>query len=136
MQLMSEDEQQPAGDNAGVWTSCVLAGAVVAAISFLPIRPFLWEVRALVTAILVFLVAGSMVSTIYQRHCLLCRQRERSGWCVECGYDLCATPARCPECVTAPAELNRREAQRLGTLQELRRQTRPRKGAIDSGRRV
>ena len=40
----------------------------------------------------------------HKYHERVTRRRLRRGCCVECGYDLCATPARCPECGAVPME--------------------------------
>jgi hypothetical protein len=46
-----------------------------------------------------------MISFVHDRR--LRRQRRQAGQCVECGYDLRATPQRCPECGTVPARTNK-----------------------------
>lgn len=40
---------------------------------------------------------------LYARRCARARRRS-AGICLSCGYDLRATPGRCPECGAVPAE--------------------------------
>ena len=44
------------------------------------------------------LLPGLWLAGRYRR-----RRRERSGHCAVCGYDLRATPERCPECGAVPS---------------------------------
>jgi hypothetical protein len=47
------------------------------------------------------LLAAFLLTMAYLRH----RRKNAAstaGHCVSCGYDLCATPTRCPECGTVP----------------------------------
>lgn len=62
-----------------------------------------WRDRSLVIPYwLAFVVFGAApLGGIARR---LCRRTAPSGVCRSCGYDLRATPARCPECGTVPAD--------------------------------
>jgi hypothetical protein len=59
-----------------------------------------------VVAVPIWLVGGVsalIVAAWEMRHFLHRRFRSKpAGMCSKCGYDLCATPNRCPECGTIP----------------------------------
>jgi len=50
----------------------------------------------LISLILVFATLGTLAWAISRHR----RQKRQVGYCVQCGYDLRATPERCPECGT------------------------------------
>jgi hypothetical protein len=60
---------------------------------------------------LVSLIAPTMAAIGYCRS----RRRRRQGMCPRCGYDLRATPERCPECGAVPKPPNNPPMQRTAT---------------------
>jgi hypothetical protein len=61
---------------------------------------FLWN---LTLPYWLFVVTFAILPLSYVVRVIRCRHRLREGLCEICGYDLRATPDRCPECGTIPA---------------------------------
>lgn len=68
--------------------------------NFVPKRPGVFDRRLLVPFWFVLLIFGALPAYYAVTVHRTWRQR-RPGFCLTCGYDLRATPDRCPECGTA-----------------------------------
>lgn len=64
----------------------------------------------LVAAVYIPVAALTAVWRWHREQTRLHAIRRAAGQCARCGYNLCATPTRCPECGTAAAPIKRNTA--------------------------
>jgi hypothetical protein len=74
-----------------------------------------WNVMVFVPCWMV-LVAASIPSVLHMGRRFFTNPAQNATCCVACGYDLRATPNRCPECGLIPAVKNRLEPHRAGGI--------------------
>ena len=93
-----------AGNSMGALPYLILAAPVMLPVCLLVglvIRPGP-ALAAMATMLLAYAVSGRYALSLVRRRYLR-GERLRNGLCLSCGYDLRATPDRCPECGHIPA---------------------------------
>lgn len=56
--------------------------------------------QIIISALATVIAAAGLVALHFVKRQAIREHRNATGCCVQCGYDLKATPARCPECGT------------------------------------
>jgi hypothetical protein len=112
MRPMRRRWSPPSEDQLVRWLStraAALLGLAVVWASLLTFFAACWAVHPdparLRGVVLLFTGFGVCLSAVFLRRVKrrLVDERRRAGLCVACGYDLRASPGRCPECGTAAA---------------------------------
>lgn len=67
---------------------------------------YAWVVKDVFVSAWVVLVTTSIYPILVWRRAFRARRRSASNLCEHCGYDLRASPARCPECGSVPSRPN------------------------------
>ena len=95
----------PAPSRKGPWIGFVLWWVALSACGpFLRVVHFLGLDETVFTHVLIFASLAVLIALIGWERRIMSAQNRRPGYCDLCGYDLRATPDRCPECGTpAPA---------------------------------
>ncbi|HEY7119902.1 MAG TPA: hypothetical protein VH475_25155 [Tepidisphaeraceae bacterium] len=65
-------------------------------------RIFFYDARALLLPLWLLLIASALLPALCAWRWRVARARRRASHCRHCGYDLRATPDRCPECGQKP----------------------------------
>ncbi len=90
---------------AGIIRSAAILFWVVMMLFMWPFGEYIGWIARLVGTAWVSLICGGGLLVLHrlERQAIL-EQRRASGCCLRCGYDLRATPDRCPECGMIPTE--------------------------------
>jgi hypothetical protein len=90
----------PTGGSNEITPEVEFLGFAYASVEYQLARPETW--REWTVPFWALILAFAFPPTLVVRSIVRKHRRQRRGWCPSCGYDLRATPDRCPECGAAP----------------------------------